>query len=63
MIQILVVQLNFATLDESDFVILDTKEVREYYMKKRDSISRDTEEKQKHLGVTYDHVFSYFLEP
>jgi 20S proteasome alpha/beta subunit len=52
-----------AVLDKSDFVILNAKEVREYYMKKRESISTDTEERQKHLGVTYDQIFSYFPEP
>jgi hypothetical protein len=52
-----------AILDKTDFVILNTEDVREYYMKKRESIAKDTAERQKNLGITYDHVFSYFPEP
>lgn len=47
-------------LDKDDFRIWSNKEVRDYYNDERHRIAKDTEEKQKQYGVTYEMVLSHF---
>jgi 20S proteasome alpha/beta subunit len=54
---------HLAVLDESDFTILNTQEVRDYYIQKRESAARNTVEQQKQFGISYEQIFSYFPDP